>query len=134
MLANEEMRLLDAFMREVPGVIETISDDPEEDPFGQRHPEAYLASAQWAFRRIRLAMLAAGKVSAERILDLPSGYGRVLRVLKAAFPEAEIPATSTNPRSTSASRSLGPCQSTGRKRSPIHRWRAPTTSSGAALC
>jgi len=95
-LRMPDTRLTDAlfqvFNEDVPGVIEEISTDPTEDPFGQDHPEAYLASGQWAMRRIKLAMLAANKRSFSRILDLPSGYGRVLRVLKAAFPEAEITA------------------------------------------
>jgi SAM-dependent methyltransferase len=81
-----------AFETDVREIAKEISQDREEDPLGQRHPEAYFASGQWAMRRIRLAMLAAGKVTASRILDLPSGYGRVLRVLRAAFPDAEVTA------------------------------------------
>lgn len=37
-------------------------------------------------------MIADGKRKCRSILDLPSGHGRVLRFLRAAFPEAEITA------------------------------------------
>ena len=37
-------------------------------------------------------MLAAQKETATNILDLPSGYGRVMRFLKAEFPEAALTA------------------------------------------
>jgi SAM-dependent methyltransferase len=78
-----------AFEQDVLGVIEEIS--PDERSVA-RSPEAYLASGQWSLRRIRLAMLASGETELERILDLPCGYGRVLRMLKAAFPDAELTA------------------------------------------
>lgn len=41
---------------------------------------------------IRMAMVAAQKETAQAILDLPSGHGRVLRLLKAEFPEARLAA------------------------------------------
>jgi SAM-dependent methyltransferase len=41
-------------------------------------------------------MLAAGKDDLMNILDLPCGHGRVLRTLKAAFPEAGITACDLN--------------------------------------
>src|SRR5437870_5495298 len=40
----------------------------------------------------RAALTAAGKTDVRRILDLPCGHGRVLRVLKAAFPGAALTA------------------------------------------
>jgi methylase of polypeptide subunit release factors len=40
----------------------------------------------------KLAMLAASKSELNAILDFPCGHGRVLRNLKAAFPNAEITA------------------------------------------
>ena len=54
----------------------------------------YFGVGRSALRNIRLAMLAAGKPADEvrRILDLPSGHGRVLRNLRAAFPRAAITA------------------------------------------
>ena len=81
--------LFEEFERDVPNVIDELSPDEE---WAHQVPEAYFASGQWAFRRIKLAMLAAGISTFENILDLPSGYGRVLRVLKAAFPDATLTA------------------------------------------
>jgi SAM-dependent methyltransferase len=52
----------------------------------------YFAVGQSALRCIKLAMLAAGKDQFWNILDFGSGFGRVLRVLKAAFPGAELAA------------------------------------------
>jgi SAM-dependent methyltransferase len=52
----------------------------------------HFAVGRSALNSIRLAMLACGKGSAARILDLSCGYGRVLRWLRAAFPEAGITA------------------------------------------
>jgi SAM-dependent methyltransferase len=43
-----------------------------------------------ALRAIRLGLLAADKPDPASILDLPCGYGRVMRFLRAAFPDAEI--------------------------------------------
>jgi SAM-dependent methyltransferase len=62
------------------------------DAFATKDPEAYFASAQWALNRIKLALLAARRDRIETILDLPSGYGRVLRMLRAAFPDARVTA------------------------------------------
>lgn len=55
----------------------------------------YFGVGRSALRNIRLAMQAAGKPAADvrRILDLPSGHGRVLRSLRAAFPSAAITAS-----------------------------------------
>jgi SAM-dependent methyltransferase len=83
------LELFDKFEQDVPNVIDEVSPDEE---WAREVPEAYFASGQWAFRRIKLAMLAAGISTFENIIDLPSGYGRVLRVLKAAFPDAALSA------------------------------------------
>ena len=45
-----------------------------------------------AFQCIRLAMLAAEKDTLRAVLDFPCGHGRVLRVVRAVFPEARITA------------------------------------------
>ena len=50
----------------------------------------YFSCGRSALRAIRLALAAAGTPSVRRILDLPCGHGRVLRVLKSAFPTAEL--------------------------------------------
>jgi SAM-dependent methyltransferase len=52
----------------------------------------YLESGRSALRCVRAALTAAGKTDVRRILDLPCGHGRVLRVLKAAFPRAALTA------------------------------------------
>lgn len=54
--------------------------------------EHYFSVGQSALHCVETAMMAAEKSSFGRILDFASGYGRVLRVLKAAFPQAELTA------------------------------------------
>ena len=71
-------------------VIETISGDermPAEDVPG------YLDTGRSALRAVRLAQFAAGVGDFTSILDLPSGHGRVLRWLKAAYPDAKLTAS-----------------------------------------
>jgi SAM-dependent methyltransferase len=95
--APSEHRLLPDLLRDlnddVPGVIEEISPD---DQMHEAAPEYYFEAAQRALRCVRLAMLSAGKAGAGDILDLPCGHGRVLRVLKAAFPQASLTACDIN--------------------------------------
>jgi SAM-dependent methyltransferase len=57
------------------------------------HAVPYFPAGQAAVRSVRLAMLEAGRHGFESILDFGSGFGRVLRMLKAAFPEARLTAT-----------------------------------------
>ncbi len=71
----------------VAGVDKTIH--PEDGMF-EGDGEHYFSVGESALRSIRLAMVASGLDEPRRILDLPCGYGRVLRVLRAAFPDAEI--------------------------------------------
>lgn len=52
----------------------------------------YLESGRTALQAMRAALTAAGTPEVRRILDLPCGYGRVLRVLRAAYPDADITA------------------------------------------
>ncbi len=52
----------------------------------------YLESGRTALRCVRAALQAAGKTDVRRVLDLPCGHGRILRVLKAAFPDAAVTA------------------------------------------
>jgi SAM-dependent methyltransferase len=54
--------------------------------------EHYFQVGRSALRCVTVAMIAAGKQTVGRILDLPCGHGRVLRTLKAAFPDAELTA------------------------------------------
>jgi SAM-dependent methyltransferase len=53
---------------------------------------AYRAHGRVMLDCIRMAMIAAQKESVNSILDLPSGHGRVLRLLKAEYPEARLAA------------------------------------------
>jgi SAM-dependent methyltransferase len=76
-----------------PGIRWTIS---PEDTLYRPDPKGYVGLGLGALRCIKLALLAAGKEKVERILDLPCGYGRVLRVLRAAFPQAELTAADRN--------------------------------------
>jgi len=54
--------------------------------------ERYFDFGKMALDVIRHAFLLAGKHRPERILDLPSGHGRVLRTLKAEYPDAQLTA------------------------------------------
>ena len=67
-------------------MIEEIS--PRDHMF--RVKERYLRSGQKALDCIRLGMVAAGKTTVASALDLPSGHGRVLRWIKAEFPDARL--------------------------------------------
>ena len=66
--------------------------DPADVMHSDGFDRAYFGSGQQALRNVRLALLAAMKGEVRSILDLPSGHGRVLRVLRAAFPDAELTA------------------------------------------
>jgi SAM-dependent methyltransferase len=68
----------------------------DNDAMFERHAPAdeawnhYFLCGRSALRVIRLALAAAGKTDVRKVLDLPCGHGRVLRVLRAAFPLAEL--------------------------------------------
>jgi hypothetical protein len=68
------------------GVVEDVS--PRDHMF--RVKKRYLRSGQTALDCIRLGMVAAGKTAVASALDLPSGHGRVLRWIKAEFPQARL--------------------------------------------
>lgn len=70
-------------------------DDAMYVPFDARH---YLSVGLSALRCIETGLRKSGdRSSVKAILDLPCGYGRVLRFLRARFPEAEITASELNP-------------------------------------
>jgi SAM-dependent methyltransferase len=72
------------------GMFVFLPDRPAaEQEASQRH---YFGVGRSALRCIRLALLAVGKAEVTSILDLPCGHGRVLRALKAAFPDARLTA------------------------------------------
>ncbi|HXS34972.1 MAG TPA: class I SAM-dependent methyltransferase [Solirubrobacterales bacterium] len=54
--------------------------------------EGYLSVSDSAIAQIGHTMTICGRTSFGRILDLPSGHGRVMRGLHAAFPDAELTA------------------------------------------
>ncbi|MCR9246397.1 MAG: class I SAM-dependent methyltransferase [bacterium] len=56
------------------------------------NPVHYDKAGQSAWRCIAAALLAAGVPEPRRVLDLPCGHGRVMRVLKSALPDAEFTA------------------------------------------
>jgi SAM-dependent methyltransferase len=89
MEASGAMLLRQLYELDVDRVSTEIS--PEDGMF-ENNPEHYFSVGQSALRCIKLAMLAAGKDDFRSILDFGCGYGRVLRVLRAAFPEAELTA------------------------------------------
>jgi SAM-dependent methyltransferase len=55
-------------------------------------PSIYFVAGHWALRWIQLAMLATGRNTVESALDLACGAGRVMRTLRAAFPDASLTA------------------------------------------
>ncbi len=78
---------------------EVILDIAPGDEMYGAYPDAaahYFQVGASAVDGIRLCMRAAGKDGVQRILDLPCGHGRVLRHLKATFPEAALTACDVN--------------------------------------
>jgi SAM-dependent methyltransferase len=61
-----------------------------DDPMYIYNPELYFHAGSDALEKIRLALVAAQRDSVGTILDFACGGGRVLRYLRAAFPEAAI--------------------------------------------
>jgi SAM-dependent methyltransferase len=64
----------------------------EHDGMFDGNRDHYFAVGQSARRCIEVAMFAAEIQAFENILDLPCGYGRVLRHLQLAFPGAQLTA------------------------------------------
>ncbi len=71
-----------------------IRDVAPDDVAYRVDPDNYFQWAWHGLEAVERALAAAGKPASEvkRILDLPCGHGRVLRVLKARFPDAELTA------------------------------------------
>ena len=85
-------RMLSEEPRDIVRTVSTNDSMYTADKDRGAHPERYFRWGPEALRCIELALLTAGKVDITRILDLPCGHGRVLRTLRAAFPEAEVTA------------------------------------------
>lgn len=74
--------------------MDVIQDISPKDDMYQGNKEHYFHVGESALECILSAISAAGKdpEDIKSILDLPCGYGRVLRVLRAAFPDVSITA------------------------------------------
>jgi SAM-dependent methyltransferase len=86
-------RCLSALTTYPEGVIHEVS--PRDHMYNGYEPserDGYFSGGRAALDCIRLSMLAAQKERPESILDLPSGHGRVLRYLKAEYPQARLAA------------------------------------------
>jgi len=68
---------------------------PNDEMMIAGHEDSYWLMGDWALRCVRASLACAAlsfQVKTESILDLPCGYGRVLRFLQVAYPNAEITA------------------------------------------
>src|SRR4029453_1584213 len=74
----------------LPNLITTIS--PLDGMYVAGGEAHYFGVGADALKLVRQAMSLAGKENISSILDLPCGHGRVLRYLKAAFPQASLTA------------------------------------------
>ena len=70
--------------------LSVIEDVAPGDGMHEYAPELYAEAGQKALRCIRLAMIAAQLESVDNILDFACGAGRVMRYLRAAFPDAAM--------------------------------------------
>jgi cyclopropane fatty-acyl-phospholipid synthase-like methyltransferase len=87
MLGPMSLEDLRRFMIREPDVDRVLSPD---DSMFEGDEDHYRETGLSALRCVKSALTMAGRTSASRILDLPCGHGRVLRYLRAEFPEAEI--------------------------------------------
>jgi SAM-dependent methyltransferase len=69
---------------------DVIADVAEQDTMLVGENFAHYLSVGVSALKIIRAALVAGNVEPRRILDMPCGYGRVTRTLRAAWPEADI--------------------------------------------
>jgi SAM-dependent methyltransferase len=72
--------------------LEFIRDIAPEDGMNVSTPDSYYGFGLAALAYVRVALQVAGGLEPRNILDLPCGYGRVLRMLRAAFPDAALTA------------------------------------------
>jgi SAM-dependent methyltransferase len=80
------MRLASGFIRRVAHI------SPQDAMFNWSRPLHYFTTGRSARRSIDQSLAAAGRREISRILDFGCGHGRVLRVLRRAFPDAQITA------------------------------------------
>jgi SAM-dependent methyltransferase len=93
--ANYLVKLRTIFDQPPPHVLNEVA--PGDTRYVAEWHDHYFHVGQSAFRCIKAALLAADKISLKNILDLPCGHGQVLRVLRAAFPDAAITACDLDP-------------------------------------
>jgi SAM-dependent methyltransferase len=86
-------RCLPALAEYPDGVIYEVSPrDHMYNSYDEDDRDGYFSLGRAALDCIRVALLTAQVESPKSILDLPSGHGRVLRYLKAEYPEAQLAA------------------------------------------
>ena len=101
MIGFVDLGQIELFMQSVaalgPDAGRLITEVSPQDTWGaQVSRGGTVAAGVSALQRIRDALEAAGKDRVSSILDFPSGHGRILRVLKAAFPDARLAAGDLN--------------------------------------
>jgi SAM-dependent methyltransferase len=94
-LAPDSAEISELLSQRPAGVIETVS---PHDGMYEYAPDLYERAGNEALRNVRLAMLAGMVDTVSSILDFACGYGRVMRVLKAAFPDAALTGTDILPK------------------------------------
>jgi SAM-dependent methyltransferase len=67
-------------------------DIAHNDTMYEGNRDAYMEVGESALRCVKTVMAATGKTGFQNILDFASGFGRVLRVFRAAFPRAQLTA------------------------------------------
>jgi hypothetical protein len=92
------MNLQNLLQEEHLDVLREIS--PRDEMYRPGHEEQYFRAGRSALRCIALAMRAVREdgdlKSPKNILDLPCGHGRIMRAMKAAFPDATFTACDIN--------------------------------------
>jgi len=91
-LLNQQKNDLEAIRKfKSMNFIQTIS---ENDAMYSGNRDIYFLNGKSALKCIEMCLSSAGKDISDikKILDLPCGYGRVLRFLKSAFPQSQITA------------------------------------------
>jgi SAM-dependent methyltransferase len=69
---------------------DVVRDRSPDDTMFTGDEDHYWGSGLSALQSVKVALLTAGRTDVGRILDLPCGYGRVMRYLRGGFPDAEI--------------------------------------------
>jgi SAM-dependent methyltransferase len=78
------------------GNLDFVRDISPDDRMCMTTPENYFRVGLAALELVQFGLEAIGKTEPRAILDMPSGYGRVLRMFKAAFPQARLTACDIN--------------------------------------